>query len=49
MGTCFFCFSDFQVGHIAGQIIATSHDLGHQKVANWKGIPHRVLGSFKME
>ena len=22
-----------------GQIIATSHDLGHQKVAFWKGIP----------
>ena len=30
------------VGFISGQIIATSHDLGPQKVAFWKGNPRLV-------
>ena len=30
---------------ISGQIIATSHDLGAQKVAFWKGNPRNLQGN----
>ena len=33
--------------HICGQIIATSHNLGPQKVAFWKGNP-LISGKFQV-
>ena len=32
--------------HLFGQIIATSHDLGPQKVAFWKGSPRLFQGNL---